>query len=193
MDDKSPDFHIETFWLDFKKSMINFYENNKINRPINIWSDNLNKLQEEKKYDKIQQNIRDYISLFAIDLLRNNDSYHLGILITNIKRWNKLSLQYNFFTNNGPKYYNIIFLLIDLYENILSFDKRECDEILNQIELFVLYNDITLLIKYAIKFNKGGMLDKIKSYTNLNEKIKEIYNIELPNNISGKKLLKYFN
>ena len=72
--------------------MNNFYnetnasicKNLNINRPINYWSDNLNNLQKNKDYQHIEINIRDYMSLYAIDLLRHNALYHIKILITNI-------------------------------------------------------------------------------------------------------------
>ena len=55
--------------------MINFYSETKINRPLNLWSNNLNELQKEKQYNKIEENIRDYISLYAIDLIKSMNKY----------------------------------------------------------------------------------------------------------------------
>lgn len=192
MNDNKPDFFIETFWLDFKKSMINFYEYYNIKRPINIWSDKLNLLQKSESYDKIEKNIRDFISLYAIDVMRKRQVYHMGILITNIKRWNKLSIKYNFCNDEKIKYFNIIFLLIDLFDNINTFTDDIKNEIFDQIELFILYNDLTIIIKYAIQYKKANILDKIRAFTDLNKIIKENYNIDLPENISGRKMLKYF-
>ena len=107
----NPDHHIEDFWLSFKTSMINFYNQYKyIKRPIDYWSDNLNKLQKNKDYQSIEVNIRDYMSLYAIDLLRCNSTYHVGILTTNIKRWNIISESR--FDMCDIKYINIVFLLL---------------------------------------------------------------------------------
>ena len=47
------DYEIEHFWLGLKSSMINFYKNKNLNRPIQLWSNHLNSLQEAKLYDKI--------------------------------------------------------------------------------------------------------------------------------------------
>ena len=46
------DYEIEQFWLNFKKSLLNFYNQPKINytRPIDKWSSHLNELQNNKKY-----------------------------------------------------------------------------------------------------------------------------------------------
>ena len=83
---EKPDFEIEQFWLGLKDSMINFYFDKIIKRPIFNWSNKLNLLQKEEKYNEIEMNIRNYISLYGIDLMRKNDSYHFGILKTNIKK-----------------------------------------------------------------------------------------------------------
>ena len=42
----NPDYHIEHFWLEFKKSMNNFYNDNNFARPIALWSTKLNELQK---------------------------------------------------------------------------------------------------------------------------------------------------
>ena len=77
------DFEIEQFWLGFKNSMINFYKSKSVNRPINEWSNYLNNLQFNKKYELIEHCITKYISLYAIDLMRANDYYSINILNTN--------------------------------------------------------------------------------------------------------------
>ena len=47
--DRGIDYEIEQFWLQFKCSIINFYEknNNLLTRPINKWSNHLNILQSK--------------------------------------------------------------------------------------------------------------------------------------------------
>ena len=97
MSELNPDHHIEEFWLNFKNSMNNFYNATKsISRPITLWSDNLNNLQKNKQYDIIEKCIRDYISLYAIDILRCHGNYYFNILYINIKRWNVISHKYKF-------------------------------------------------------------------------------------------------
>ena len=52
---KNPDADIEEFWLYFKQSMINFYEKNvNFDRPINYWSDILNKFPKSLSFGKIE-------------------------------------------------------------------------------------------------------------------------------------------
>ena len=109
-----PDYEIEMYWLSLKKSMMNVYETTKIFRPIYVWSDKLNNLKKEKKYGEIEKHIIDYISLFALDLFRIQDNYQLQILITNIKRWNKIAKKYTF-SSNKTDYYNFIYVLLDIF------------------------------------------------------------------------------
>lgn len=186
-----PDYYIENFWLNFKVIMKNFYEQNNIRneRPIHLWSYELNTLQKKEDYNTIQNNIRNYMSLYAIDLMKFNDLYHTGILITNIKRWDKLSTKYNF-EQSESKYHNIIFLLLDIYNCIMDYHSIELSNIFKQVELFIIYEDFSCLIKYAINNNKATIIDKLNSYKNINDFIKNNYNIEYDNNMSGKKILK---
>lgn len=191
MNKNNPDYHIEIFWLNFKQSMKNYY-NNDFKRPIDYWSNELNNLQKLQKYNMIEDKIRNYISLFAIDLMKNLEDYHIRILITNIKRWNKLSKLY-VFNENLETYHNIIFLLIDIYKSLL--EKALDDDIkiiFSQIELFILWKDFSSLIEYAIKNKKPSIIDKINKYdfTIINNHIENIYNVKLNSNLSGFKLLK---
>jgi len=103
LNENNPDVHIEQFWIDFKKSIFNFY--NFINgkcfpRNIDILSEKLNKLQKNKKYNIIEREIRDYIICYGIDIMRSGNGYHLNILKTNIKRWNALSDKYKLTQSN---------------------------------------------------------------------------------------------
>ena len=48
MSQKAIDHDLENFYLIFKQSMINFYVNHTITRPIDEWSTRLNDLQTKK-------------------------------------------------------------------------------------------------------------------------------------------------
>ncbi len=185
--------------------MNNFYnetnasisKNLNINRPINYWSDNLNNLQKNKDYQHIEINIRDYMSLYAIDLLRHNASYHIKILITNIKRWNIISNQR--FDMCEVKYINIVFLLIDIYNILTNKCSEEIDSnaiiLFSTIELYIIHEDFSNFIDYAINHNKPSIIDKITEYENkYNSKCSSIqyiehkYNLSLSPKISAKKI-----
>lgn len=185
----TPDYEIEQFWLNFKQSMINFYDKIDFKRPIIEWSNNLNKLQSEEKYDLIERNIKNYISLYGIDVIKYKSSYNLNILKTNIKRWNLISIKYNFLDDN-KKYFNIIFLLIDIYEKLQNkLTKSEFNKFCSEIELFLIYNDISYLIELCIKYKITSVIDKLNKYIDIIPYINKRYNLNLDKNISGNKIL----
>ncbi len=205
----NPDHLIEEFWLLFKQSMNNFYSSNNnssnynssnYNRPIQYWSDNLNKLQKMKDYINIEIHIRDYMSLYAIDLLRTNSYYHAGILITNIKRWNNISC--NRFDICDIKYINIVFLLLDIYNMLtnkcMNKVDKEAELLFSTIELYILHEDFKNFIDYAIEYNKPSIIDKINEYENKNNKdvknasiiyLENKYHLNLSPKISARKIL----
>lgn len=186
----NPDKEIEKFWILYKQSMINYYTKEKcISRPIKEWSNKLNYYQSKKNYTEIEKNILNYISLYAIDLMRDNNGYHMNILITNIKRWKKLSKSYNTIIKENS-YYNIIFLLIDIYKSIMNEKINDrFVTIFSQVELIILYNDFTELVKFAVDNSKPSILTKISKYCNIDHILYEYYNITNKNKISYRRLL----
>ena len=196
MDKSQPDYHIELFWYGFKTSMFNFYQKFKINRPVELWSKTLNNLQKEKKYKIIEKKIKNFIGLYAIDLMRFGSSYHTQILDTNIKRWNNIS-HFHLDIENSIKYHNIIFLLFDIYKNLItkkSLDEKKIRNIFSEVELFLIYEDFTSLIIFSVDQNIYSVIDKLYKYygfDKINNKIKEIYNIEKIPAMKTKKLLNY--
>lgn len=190
----NPDYEIEQYWFGLKQSMINFYQDKKINRPIKIWSENLNELQKNKQYHLIEEHIRDYISLYAIDLIKSINSYHSNILKTNIKRWNKISTKYNFNEPNTTQ--NTIFILFLIYEDIVEKNMVD-NKIINiflEIELTILYKNYNYLIKYAVKYGKPNILKKLDTVIDIKKELKKIYNFdEKYYNYGFNKLLHYLN
>tara|TARA_Y100000590_G_scaffold467893_1_gene648457 strand:- start:3882 stop:4472 length:591 start_codon:yes stop_codon:yes gene_type:complete len=186
-----PDYNIEQFWLGLKNSMINFYYKKIIKRPILKWSDNLNELQKVEKYDDIEKNIRNYISLYGIDLMRYMDFYHLNILKTNIKRWNNISNRYGFNKEETKKYYNIIFLLIDIYEKLYNtLSENDFTEFSTEIELLIIYEDFNSLIDICVKYKLESIIDKLSNYIDVLKILNTKYNLNLKHILSGRKLFK---
>lgn len=195
MNINNPDYDIEEFWLGFKQSMENFYKSfNITSRPIQIWSKNLNNFQKNKKYLEIEECILNYISLYAIDIMKSMNGYHMNILESNVKRWNKLSNKFSF-NNSNIKYHNIIFLLIDIYTS--SYSKHLSDNtssdfsnIFSQVELFIIYQDFTNLIEFSINNNNPSIIEKLQKFTDIKKNIKNIYQIDIPDNMNaGKKII----
>jgi hypothetical protein len=190
----NPDYEIEMYWFGLKQSMINFYKDKNINRPIKLWSENLNELQKNKQYSIIEEYIRDYISLYAIDLIKSINSYHSSILKTNIKRWNKISHKYNFNESNTTQ--NTIFILFLIYEDII--EKNNFDDIIIniflEIELTILYRNYNDLIKYSVVNNKPMILKKLNTIIDIKKELKKLYNFDDKYyNYGFDKLLHYLN
>lgn len=194
-----PDYEIEQYWNSYKKSIINFYNQNKqfVNCPIYDWCINLNNLQKQEKYIEIEYYIREYISIYAIDLIKICDLYHINILVTNIKRWNKITEKYKISISKS-KYYNFVFLLIDI---IYSF-RNDIDNLSNIKKCFINVEDIInnnnykVLVKLSIDINKPSIIDKLLKYDNsIYLIIEELY--DLPHNsiknLSSKKIFKILN
>lgn len=192
--DKNVDYDIEQFWIGFKVSMNNFYNKYNIKRPIDQWSDYLNILQKKQDYESIEESIVKYISLYSIDLMRAHNEYHINILNTNIKRWDKICNKSKIFVkrrnyNNGC---NLIITLLDIY-TILSNKNKVCKEIFDELELFIFFHDFRSLIIYAKEQKIPSIIDKLLKYDEkIFFQIKELYNLDssLKMPISAHKIFK---
>ena len=194
INEKEPDYLIEEFWLGLKQSMINFYEDNSIStlsRCVNDWSNRLNILKSKQKYIEIEYLVYNYLSLYGIDVLRSGNLYYLGLLNTNIKRWNKVCVSNN--DNKGGehaklKYQNCMLMLLDISYKLFNkckneVEKKEITELFKDVELYLMYEDFQNLIQYALKNKKSNILDTLITYNADN-----VYNeldIILGKNISG--------
>ncbi len=191
------DHDIEQFWLGFKTSMINFYKGKDIKRPISEWCDNLNALQSLKEYEEIESCITKYISLYAIDLMRTNNYYAVGILNTNIKRWDKISQKYKIFdgrdkTNKGC---NLITTLLSIYTLLKEKNKPE-QVLFDQLELFIFFGNFRGLIEFARDHKVPSIIDKLLKYDpSIFEQVKDVFwldnSIKYP--ISAQKIFKHIN
>ena len=191
---KNVDYDIEQFWIGFKTSMNNFYNGQNIKRPIKFWSDHLNSLQFEKKYEEIEHCITKYISLYALDLIRTDSGYNIGILNTNIKRWDKISNKYKIFSSRESynKGCNLITTLLDIY-TLLSSKNKIDKSIFSQVELFIIFGDFKDLILFAKNNDMPSIIDKLIKYDpNIFQQVKIILNLDdsIKYPISGGKLFK---
>lgn len=194
---ESPDAHIEEFWLGLKSSMINFYKwSSQISRPIDAWSQRLNFLQSQKKYDQIERCILNYLSSYSLDMMRYGNRYHADILETNIRRWNRLSLLYNFHFKNET---NHVLTLFEIFVKNMERDNPDFNNefllMFQQVELFLFTDDYYPLIELAIKHKYTSILDSLRSQIDISEIINSnlSLSIPLPKNISGKKIIDILN
>ena len=192
--ESDPDKEIEIFWYGFKTSMINFYKQFKFNRPIDYWSNQLNFLKNMKKYGEIQNKILDYILLYAIDNIRVKDYNHSNILLTNIKRWKKISQLYIF---DGYVPDKKIDIMICIYEFYINLTHKKNEEIYNkfsfmfdEIELLLIKHDLDKIIILAFENNQHGILKKLGDFIDCKKIISEYYNEEIINNMGYDKIYK---
>ena len=188
-----PDYDIEMFWLVFKQSMINFYSLKLLlSRDIQAWSATLNQLQSSQRYSRIEKQIYNYITLYGLDLLRAGSRYHLGILISNIRRWDKVAARHKILQSGHED--NIVTILLEIASSFIK-SGTEFEGLFDDLELYMIHDDYDRLIDYAIKHRKTNILDRLIkfNYLAVGESISGITGHDcselLVANISGKKLL----
>jgi len=196
-----PDYHIELFWLGFKQSMINLYQHINIKYDhIQKWSDTLNMLKANKEYLEIEKNIIDYISYYVFDMIKSIYyhgmlSYHADILISNMKRWNHISIMFNFKNSIYSKILIIFLICIEIkklgkYEII---EKVFVKENIKVSDILTDDNIIYTFIEFAISNNKSRILNLLKKIPNYNiiDDIRKLYpNIILYDNMRTTKIIK---
>ena len=198
-EEKLPDHDIEVFWLNVKQSILNFYSQHKlIQRPVEKWSNTLNLLQKDKKYKEIEHKIMQYLSLYSIDLLRLGNQYYINILMTNLKRWDKLTDKYKFFdkddTDDNNKETNIALILLEIVYSLLK-SATPLKDLFEDIELYIIYEDFTKLIEFSVSHNKPSILDKLIAYDYLNviSTLNTLYSVNIEclpcGKLCGKKLI----
>lgn len=193
--EKKIDYEIEQFWFSLKKSMINLYDTSLFKRPIDKWSDNLNNLQKKADYNSIERHIIYYISLYAYDLMRLNDNYHINILSTNIKRWDKICIKNKIYCERNNKYINLTFVLLNIYEYLMDkYDTSEYNHIFQEIELILVFNNYNKLLEFVFEYKCPSIIDKLLEYDNsILETINKLKNSKLIYPIKGKKIFKLLN
>lgn len=165
MTEQNPDHDIEFFWLNFKQSMLNFYksyEKQFKQRDITTWSSVLNKLQSEQKYLLIERQIRDYMICYGIDVIRSASHYHLGILKSNVHRWDLLSKQFGLLKEHPE--YAITFHTRTMFHTCLeiSFALNKSGirlDLFDDIELIIIQENIAYFIEMAILWGKSSIFD----------------------------------
>jgi hypothetical protein len=171
------DYEIELFWYGFKQSMINFYRSiHKPYRQVEDWSNILNKFKLEKNYTEIESKIRDYITIYSFHLIKYGKStYHDdSILMTNIKRWNRISEKFNFIQSGK---HSTILTLFMIY---LEFKKADLYDFLSKLpslDILIEQNKFDDILKYSLENDKPKILELLKQIQTYNvvEKINSLY------------------
>ena len=186
--DLEPDHLIETFWLNFKVSMINFYRiNTTYTRPVHRWSNILNEYKKNKNYDKIQETIYQYMTLYMLDIMRTGNHHFSNLLNSFLKRWQKLCDQVSFFDFN--KEVDLNYQIFRIYLKMLEIGSIETVMLFKQPELYIYYRNFTPLIKFGVENDKSSIIDRVNSISDINEILFKLYNYTGNTNMRGIKLI----
>jgi hypothetical protein len=191
MNPNDPDYMIELYWFGFKQSMINFYDTiSKKHDHIIEWSNTLNKYKSNKDYMNIEDCIREYMSSYSFDLIKYSKcAYHDNILIKNIKRWNEISILFNF--NKSVKHTKIVVLFM-IYLQIKTFEHYDFLNNIRTIEEILESNNYDEFIIYSFNNKKPKILESLKKIPeyNIYENIRRLYpTIDIKNNLSPIKII----
>lgn len=197
-----PDYQIEDFWYILKNSMNNFYKlyNIKLDKVV-MWSNKLNEYKKKKEYSLIEASIKDCIAKYAVDIMQNDivsDYTHSNILLTNMRRWEKISNKFHFGDSQNNK---TIYLLFEAYNCIklkLNSNLYPLLELFRKLDIMFLdnFNDLIYL-----SFNLGQfkmlktielIIGKEKIYNNIKKNFPTLSIIEKDYNISYQKLYKNY-
>jgi len=207
-----PDKEIEYFWLNFKHTFINNIKlkNYQIidSDLLDEWSKNLNQLKTEKKYNQIENEIYHYLIIIAWKHLINYNKYYYSILMTNIKRWNRIASpenQINVSTSWSPNTSHtksLIGYLIEVGNLILKkSDKPVCSDILSiftsyDLDLDSSYKDqlsiLDEILIYSLNNKLHTLVDLFSSSKifKFSDIIKKKYNLDIHKEIKANKLFK---
>lgn len=186
--DLEPDYLIEKFWLNFKISMFNFYRlNPTYTRPIALWSNILNEYKKNKNYDKIQETIYQYITLYMLDIMRNGNNHFSNLLNSFLKRWQKLCDQVSFF--NFDKEVDLNYQIFRIYLKMLETGPTETEILFKQPELYIYYRNFTPLIKFGVENDKSSIIDRVNTITDIDEILFKLYGYTGNTKMSGIKLI----
>lgn len=189
------DNDMKQFWHEAAHSMMsNFYRRYNtsiLERPILNWTKHIETLSQSRPED-LQETIQDYLTLFSIDVLRRQCTYTMGILGSNLKRWNQL-----FQTNNNN---NIMFFLVELCQIFVKGGATEQDLwVFSDVEVFLLAKTKhwAALVDYAIAHRKQGALDKMRVFFEQRHQclfdiyvhIETTYGVKLQEGMCAKKIL----
>ena len=190
LNNNDPDYQIENFWYTYKCNLQKFYKLYPyFNRPIFEWSEKLNLYKKNIKFHEIQKNIFYFMTLHTIDTMKSMDTYYSQILLTNIKRWIDIcnNIKFHIFDED----INILYNIYKIYYYIINSDVYEYSKnLFKQSELLIFFLDYTPIISFAVKYNKGNILDKLNNIIDISQLVEKIYSINIYKNTKGSNIIK---
>lgn len=207
-----PDKEIEDFWLNLKTTLINNIKIESapiIDKKLLIkWSRGLNKLQEMEKYSEIEDKIKGYLVVMAIINLNNYKHYSYSILMTNIKRWNRIASSKNKINKSlswspiSTEHKSLWGYLIEIGNLITKKDNQVLiNDIISifesyQLDLDTKYQEQLLILEEIMIYSLGNRINTLidlfaqNKLFKLNELVKKKYGIDVHRGIKANKLFK---
>ena len=192
-----PDKEIELFWYGWKIAVSNSLKNIDLVKyePSQLdllkISDILNEYQINKRFNYIIDTVqKSIIKHIQICMENGIELYHTKILLSHIKRWNKIKLTI-------PNIYNIDadpnkFIFFDLYY-IINKDDSIDNQIKREMLDHIIIGDPEKLLNIAIKLNKDNVITKLTGLMDIYEYINHRFNTNFYPKTKASKMLKVIN
>ena len=208
---RKPDYDLEQYWYQIKQSMINFYRDvpNLIRRPIEVWSNELNLLQLEKRYKQIEKSIYRIHILYMLDLVKAHHLYHAYLFHTNLNRWNSICIdpEHKFLlkmdlTNTQNDYekdiHQKVYILFEflLKTSTLEVDKYEryrhrIELLFEQVEVYVFFDEWQSLVELSIDIGKSSLLNLLRmNRDEVDKYLMKKYDLVISKDMKTDKILK---
>lgn len=164
----NPDKNVEFFWYTFKDSIQDFL-NEQEKKEVNDLSKKLNTLQAEKKYEEIERYIKLHLEDIGYKIMAKDNAYKASHLMTNLKRWSKIS-RYDVCEEN-----NRLYTLLRIY--LLQYDKKTLDS--GIVPKIVQYSEswdddlIDDIMVISIQKRYYGIIDMLKNIINIERFMEE--------------------
>lgn len=183
------DSEFEDFWFSLKANFLGFYKTETEKDKINNWSNILNSLKCEKRYNDIQNQILYYIYIVANDIFKNENNYYGNIFESNIKRWEKIVKKVNFLSNDSFNEYLLkldkLKLQVRVYLKLIKDNKYYLFK-----ELYF-ENNLKNILEYTLETEQIIIYELLEYYYNLDDYINNEFNVNiLENNFKNLKTLK---
>tara|TARA_B110000902_G_C14141848_1_gene526073 strand:+ start:293 stop:904 length:612 start_codon:yes stop_codon:yes gene_type:complete len=189
--EEPPDKYIEEVWMGIKNAVVNTFNQQQIEQPVdlNLVSEKLNLLQKEKDYHMIEKTILITIS----DICRNFIIHRIGaynchILDVQIKRWNKVTNKYRFFDKHDIRYVLENCILFYIYYKVID-NPGKYDSLLNMFNSNKLIPTIEDIIDVSVSHNYPIILDKCNNYICVSTYINRSRGTNFFKNTNGRKII----
>ena len=158
-----PDCKLEFFWLTFKDSIKSYLSEYELIELAEV-SSRLNDLQREARYEEIQEYIKSHIEQIGYGMMATKNTYKLSHLETNLRRWNKLTGNDIYPSNNT------FYCLLLVYINLHKANKNKQEDIDKMLKCIADYSRNTSdpsylieLMNLSIENKMYGNIDKLRN------------------------------